>query len=252
MFQLLDYYDELHFTARPDTHIHLRCECISPLIDATVLSGSDNLICRAARSLQAQYNVQQGVDIVLYKRIPVGGGLGGGSANAAATLLALSRLWGLDCALSVLIAIGLQLGADVPVFLQGKTAWGEGIGEILTPITLRKHWFLVIFPGVSVASAAIYHDPGLTRATSPITIQHFLQGITQIRNDCESVVKMRYPVVFAALDWLNSFSPARLTGTGACVFAQFDCPSQAQAVLEKIPSPWQGFVSQGVNQFTVL
>ncbi|MFV0276767.1 MAG: 4-(cytidine 5'-diphospho)-2-C-methyl-D-erythritol kinase, partial [Parahaliea sp.] len=209
-------------------------------------------ISRAARRLQRQTQQAErcGVDIHIDKRIPTGGGLGGGSSNAATTLLALNHLWQLGLDSAELQAIGLSLGADVPVFVGGHSAWAEGIGERLTAVDLPPQWFLVIHPGCHVTTGDIFSDRELTRNSPAITMAAFFQGGS--RNDCRPVVAKRYPEVAKALNWLAKFGDSRLTGTGACVFAGFDSEAAAGAVLHRVPAPWRAFVAGGVNRSPTL
>lgn len=246
LFQLLDYGDTLHFSTRSDQQIRL-----SPSIDG--VANDDNLIIKAARLLQSQpqsSNRVCGADIQLEKILPMGGGLGGGSSNAATTLLALNQLWQLQLSLPQLAELGLQLGADVPVFVLGHSAWAEGIGEQLQAVEIPEQYYLVIKPACEVATAKIFSHKQLTRHTSPITIAAvFEQGGF---NDCEPVVRQLYPPVDAAMKWLNSHAlnskSARLTGTGSCIFACFPDQSSAQHVLEQLPNELQGFIAKGVSQ----
>ncbi len=238
IFQFIDYCDVLHFKVRMDGQIscHSTAENLLPQQD---------LVWRAAHLLKNFSHTTLGIDISVEKNIPIGGGLGGGSSDAATTLLALNHLWELSFSATQLAQLGLKLGADVPVFVQGHAAWAEGVGEHLTPITLEEPYYLVIYPNCQVATAKIFSDPELTRNQLPITIDHFLAG--QTRNICEEIVKKRYPMVQAAFDWLNQYQPARLTGTGACLFARFTTKTQAQAILELMPNVWKGFIAQGRN-----
>lgn len=235
VFQLLDYYDELTFTLRDDQQINLTC-------NINEINNENNLVLRAAHLLKQQ----QGVDIHLHKNIPMGGGLGGGSSNAATTLIALNHLWQLQLSTQELLALGLKLGADVPVFIQGQSAWAEGIGEVLVPIELPERWFVVLAPPVLVSTPKLFSDNELTRNTSPIKIQEFLEG-AETQNDCEVVCSKRYPEVAAALTWLNQFAPARLTGTGGCVFAAVKNEQTAKQIAEQIPKPFTGFYAKGIN-----
>ncbi len=237
VFQLLDFGDDLTFEKRDDHQI--------VLID-NMGETEKNLIVRAARLLQNTLGIQHGATIHLTKRIPIGGGLGGGSSNAATTLLALNKLWQLNLTIDELAILGLQLGADVPVFIHGNTAWAEGIGEQLTAITLEENWFVVLVPACSVATSEIYSANELTRNTPAITIRAFLSG-QPTRNDCESVVRQRYPLVDSALSWLNQFAPARLTGTGCCVFAEFAQKDAALEVPQQGQHSFQGFIAKGIN-----
>jgi len=239
VFQFLDLADRLYFGLRSDGEIRRHGG------PAGVAPG-DDLCVRAAGLLQSQGGISQGVDIYNEKILPAGGGLGGGSSDAATTLWALNRLWGVGLGTAELAKLGLGLGADVPVFLHGHAAWAEGVGEILTPVDLPEPWFLVLNPNVSVSTAAVFSDARLTRDTPRMTIRDFLSG--NGRNDCEAVVRRRYPEVAAALDWLNSYSPARMTGTGACVFAAFDAETDARATAARVPQEWTAFVARGLNR----
>lgn len=243
VFQFLDYFDELSFTLRDDGRI----ERSGPLPG---VSAEADLTVRAARLLQSRAGVEQGVDIGLRKRLPLGGGLGGGSSDAATVLVALNRLWGTGLSEDELADLGLELGADVPVFVRGRAAWAEGVGERLTPVVLDEPWFVVLVPSVTVSTAEVFSDPQLTRNSRPITISDFLSGRGQ--NDCEAVVRRRFPVVDEALDWLGRFGRARMTGTGACVFAPLSGERQAREVFAQLPSNWQGFVARGCNRSPLL
>jgi 4-diphosphocytidyl-2-C-methyl-D-erythritol kinase len=186
------------------------------------------------------------VDIAVHKRIPLQGGLGGGSSDAATTLVALNLLWDLGFDEDRLAGIGLTLGADVPVFVRGHTAWGEGVGERLRPVELPGRWYAVIRPAVAVSTAEVFQAPELTRNSPAITIRGFLTAGG--RNDCAPVVIARYPEVRRALDWLGRRGDARLTGTGSCVFASFADRDGAEAALRGLPAEWQGFVARGLNR----
>ena len=244
LFQILDYGDELDFYLRSDGVIQLR----------TAFDGvphDSNLIVRAARLLQQHTCCALGADIDIRKRLPMGGGLGGGSSNAASTLVALNKLWQTGLSADELAKLGLQLGADVPVFVQGMTAWGEGVGEILTPVELPERWYVVLVPQTPVSTAEIFKSEELTRNTSPITIAAFLGGGSH--NDCQPVVVKRYPAIAQALDWLGNFSQSQLTGTGSAIFAAFPAEKDARAVLQQLPATLNGhgingFVARGVNR----
>ena len=247
VFQLLAYGDELQFRPRPDDAITLALQSTETTDheSAELNTIDDNLVLRAARELQSHSGCQRGADITLIKRLPVGGGLGGGSSDAATTLLGLNRLWSLNYPRAQLAELGLNLGADVPVFVHGHSAWAEGIGEDLTPLELPPRWFLVIAPNRAVSTAAVFADPQLTRNSPAITIRAFReQGAG---NDCQSVVERHFPEVQAARRWLSQYAPAQMTGTGGCVFAAFASEAQARAVLESKPGQWRGFVARGVN-----
>jgi len=238
VFQLLEFGDELSFGLRNDAVISLAGNYAE-------INLEQDLIYRAALLLQQHTAIKLGVDINIVKRIPLGGGLGGGSSDAATTLVALNQLWGAGLSTATLAELGLMLGADVPVFIQGFSAWGEGIGEKLTPITLPEQWFLLIHPGCHVPTARIFSTPDLTRNTSPITIRDFLDGAGH--NDCKKVVFREFSEVARAAAWLDQWTEAKLTGTGACIFGQFATEVAAQEVLAKLPKSWQGFVSKGKN-----
>jgi len=239
VFQFLDYGDRLRLLRRDDASIH-RVGLLPGVPEA------DDLVVRAARLLQAAARVDLGVDIQLEKRLPMGGGLGGGSSDAATTLVVLNRLWGIGYSMDRLARLGLRLGADVPVFVRGFAAWAEGVGEFLTPVELPQPWYLVVTPPCHVATAEIFCDPDLTRDSPPITIRDFLAG--SAINDCVSVVCRRFPEVAGAMAWLAQFAQPRLTGTGGCVFAEFAREDAAREVLKMVPEGYQAFVAQGVNR----
>lgn len=240
VFQFLNYCDELAFSVRTDACINLQCSLPNLPIEK-------NLIFRAAILLQQLSGTTLGADIKLQKKIPIGGGLGGGSSNAATTLIALNHLWQLKLKEPELARLGLQLGADVPIFIHGKAAWGEGLGEHLTPISLKEPWYVVIVPPCPVSTAEIFSSQELTRNTPPLTIQQFLAQPELMINDCEKVVCKLYPDVAMALDWLNQFAPAKMTGTGGCLFAPVHEQNEAEAIVEQIPKPFYGFSAKGLN-----
>ena len=240
VFQLIDLADSLHFTPRTDGEVR---RVGGP---AEVPAEAD-LCVRAARALQAACGIERrGADIRLEKRIPIQGGLGGGSSDAATTLVALNEIWGLRLAPSLLAELGAHLGADVPVFVLGRTAWGEGIGERLTPLELPEKHYAVVFPGVGMPTAEVFQAPELTRKTPETTIRGFLKAGG--RNDCEPVVTGRSPEVRRALAWLAARGEARMTGTGSCVFAAFADRAAAAAALEGLPPEWRGFVARGLDR----
>ncbi|WOJ98311.1 4-(cytidine 5'-diphospho)-2-C-methyl-D-erythritol kinase [Congregibacter brevis] len=250
VFQLLDYGDELTLSARDDDRIIINAQGAS-LND---VAPQDNLVVRAAEALRAAENVNKarkklGADISLTKRVPTGGGLGGGSSDAASTLLALNSLWSLNLSTEALANIGRKLGADVPVFVRGQSAWAEGIGEELTPLELPERWFLVIHPSCHVSTKVIFSHPQLTRDTPAITMAAFFTGPT--RNDFENLVRRLADPVDKALIWLEKFGEARMTGSGASVFASFDSEAQANRVQRKVPSEWHSFVARGLNRSPV-
>ncbi|VXC95363.1 4-diphosphocytidyl-2-C-methylerythritol kinase [Pseudomonas sp. 9AZ] len=238
LFQFLDFGDELGFTLRPDGEIHLHTP-----IDG--VPHDSNLIVRAARLLQQHASCTLGADIWLDKRLPMGGGIGGGSSDAATTLLGLNHLWQLNYSEDQLASLGLSLGADVPVFVRGHAAFAEGVGEKLQPVTLSEPWYLVAIPQVLVSTAEIFSDPELTRDTPPIKVRSLLEGGG--RNDCQPVVTKRYSEVRNALILLNKFVPTRLTGTGACVFGSFPNQDDADKVARQLPATLPSFIAQGRN-----
>jgi 4-diphosphocytidyl-2-C-methyl-D-erythritol kinase len=245
LFQLVDLCDEVRVAVREDGQI-LRDP---PPSDAVLrgLPDDADLTVRAAQLLQASSGTRLGAGIHVSKRIPAGGGLGGGSSDAAAVLLALNDLWNLGWTRERLAGLGAQLGADVPVFVHGRNAFATGRGDVLEPMILPEQWFLIVHPGVSVSTAAVFGDPQLTRDTPARRIPGVPAGGGH--NDCEPVVRRRYPEVAAALDWLGSRAQARLTGTGACVFAGFGSAAQAQAAAAGLPARWQSFVVRGIVDF---
>lgn len=238
LFQFLDYGDELSFALREDGEVRLQTEIADVPHDS-------NLIVRAARALKEQSGCPLGVDIWLKKILPMGGGIGGGSSDAATTLLGLNHLWQLGWDEDRLAALGLKLGADVPVFVRGHAAFAEGIGEILTPVTPEEPWYLVLVPQVSVSTAEIFSDPLLTRDTPPIKVRPVPKGNS--RNDCLPVVTRRYPEVGNALNLLGNFTEAKLTGTGSCVFGAFPSKAEADKVSALLTETLTGFVAKGAN-----
>ena len=239
LFQLLDYGDLLEFSNNQAGVISLHSNCAS-------LPNDENLVIAAAHRLRAASGQPElSARIRLEKRIPMGAGLGGGSADAAITLVALNRLWRLGLSEQALAELGVQLGADVPVFVRGRSAWGEGIGDRLQPTEINESWYLVITPDCSVSSAEIFCDEHLTRNSQAIKMADFLAGRT--RNDCESITRELYPQVDEALDWLGQFADSRMTGTGSSIFASFPDEAAARGVLEKLPAGLQGFVARGIN-----
>lgn len=238
LFQFLDFGDSLKFEWREGAEIRL-------MDSLDNVEQQNNLIFRAARLLQTTCNIHSGVDIYLKKRLPMGGGLGGGSSDAATTLVVLNSLWQCGLNKQQLAALGLQLGADVPVFIGGHAAWAEGVGEKLTVAFPPEPWYLVVKPDCHVSTAEIFSSGELTRDCEAITISRFLSG--EGRNVCEPVVCKRHPEVAQALDWLAQYGPARMTGTGACVFVSFSSHAQAQGVADVLPDDWQAFVAKGCN-----
>lgn len=239
VFQFVQHADKLYFESREDGQIKLNAPMAGVADEA-------NLVIRAARRLQEHCQTGLGATIRVEKILPMGGGLGGGSSDAATTLVALNLLWkcGLDD--TQLAEIGLTLGTDVPVFILGHSAWAEGVGEQLTPVLLPEPWFVVLSPQIEVSTAKIFSLPQLQRDCAAITIRDFLAG-TKVTNVCEPVVRQQYPVVNAALEQLSQYAPARMTGTGACVFAMFDTEVLAREAFESLNDKWTGFVTRGVN-----
>jgi 4-diphosphocytidyl-2-C-methyl-D-erythritol kinase len=246
-FQFVDLTDDIYLQVRLDGQI-------KRLRGAPGVTEESDLCVRAARALQAATGSTLGADIDVDKRIPMGAGLGGGSSDAATCLVALNQLWGIDWPLSRLAALGLALGADVPVFVQGRAAWAEGVGEILTPLLppeapLEVN-YLIIKPNVFVSTAEVFQDPELTRNSPPITIHGFLASGG--RNDCLGVVRRRYLKVAQALDWLSAFGNARLTGTGACVFVALDSRERGQEIMCQLPSGSEAYLVRGLNESPLL
>ncbi|MCH9673937.1 MAG: 4-(cytidine 5'-diphospho)-2-C-methyl-D-erythritol kinase [Gammaproteobacteria bacterium] len=249
-FQFLSLHDSLTFVERGDG-------AIERLNDVPGILPRDDLVIRAAHALKEAAHAPQGVGIRLTKRIPSGAGLGGGSSEAATTLVALNAIWGTGLSNDALAEIGLSLGADVPIFVRGGSAWAEGVGEILTPIRLPEAWMVVIYPACHVATAEVFRAPQLTRNSVPRTIPRFLradasaidpeQVLGIAANDCEPVVRELYPEVGNALDWLAQFASVRMTGTGSAVFGVFPSQSAAQAVETGAPPEWQVFVTRAIN-----
>jgi len=243
VFQLIDLQDEVSLTVTDDGRIVRDPPPDDPMLAA--MPDAADLCVKAALRLQAHTGCRLGARIHVTKRIPAGGGLGGGSSDAAAVLLGLNQLWDLGLSRDELATLGLALGADVPVFVHGHNAWAEGLGEQLVPLQTPQRWFVVLRPPVSISTAEVFAASELTRDTPPITIAAFLAG--HGHNDCEPVVRSRYPVVAAALDWLGQFAPARLTGTGSCVFAAFADESAARAVAAAPPPGCQAWAVRGIG-----
>lgn len=244
LFQFLDYGDTITVEPRQDGQIQLA----SPLDG---VADEENLIVRAARLLISYCTAKgtlplgAGATLGVEKRIPMGGGLGGGSSNAATVLLVLNKLWETGCSEDELAELGRQLGADVPVFVRGHAAFAEGVGEQLTPVNPEEKWYLVAHPGVSIATPDVFGSPDLPRKTPVRSIDTLLN--CEFSNDCEVIVRNRFREVDALLSWLLEYAPSRLTGTGACVFAEFDTEQAARRVLKQAPGWLHGFVARGVN-----
>ncbi len=243
VFQFIDRADQLFFRPRNDPAV----------LHHNPLPGvpeEHDLCVRAARLLQQEADCRDGVDIRIDKQLPMGGGLGGGSSDAATTLIALNHLWGLNLDQDRLADLGLTLGADVPVFVRGRAAWAEGVGEQLRALDLPEPWYLVLVPDCQVSTKAVFSAPELTRNSPRITMSDFLAG-SRI-NDCLPVVRKMHSEVERALTWLTQRGDGRLTGTGACVFAGFGRSGVACKILAEVPDEFQAFVARGMNRSPVL
>ncbi|MEZ8694030.1 4-(cytidine 5'-diphospho)-2-C-methyl-D-erythritol kinase [Vibrio splendidus] len=239
LFQFVEFGDELTVSANSETS----SITITPEIPGVALE--DNLIWKAATALQQYTSTSFGADIELKKVLPMGGGIGGGSSNAATVLVALNYLWQLNLSDDQLTEIGLQLGADVPVFVRGHAAFAEGVGEQLQPANPDEKWYLVAKPQVSIATVDIFTHSELTRNTPKRALATLLEQ--EYVNDCEKIVRMLYPEVDKQLSWLLQYAPSRLTGTGSCVFAEFSSKKEAESVLEQLPDTVSAFVARGRN-----
>lgn len=243
VFQFIDLCDYISFRMVDSPDVQLK----------TPIHGvpeQQDLCVRAGRILQREGGCQLGVEIDLEKNLPIGGGLGGGSSDAATTLLALNRLWGLNLPQQQIMRIGLELGADVPVFIKGLGAWAEGVGENLTTMELAEPWYVILAPDCKVSTAQVFNSPLLTRNNDPVTMPRFIAGWQE--NDCTVAVTEMYPLVKSALNELSVFGRARLTGTGACVFAAFESESTARQVESVLSARWNVFVSKGLNRSPLL
>lgn len=251
LFQFLDYGDQLSFATREDNAIVLNPPAPMDIPLET------NLIYRAATALQQAANTQQGITIGVEKILPIGTGLGGGSSNAATTLVALNAAWKLHWTREQLMALGATLGADVPIFIYGHAAWGEGIGTDLTLAEPNEPWVLVVIPPCQVISAKMYGDSDLTRDTPAFKIGTLTKGeleslLSTLRNDFEPLVRRHYPQVDEAMKWLSNFGTAQLSGSGASVFSCYPSLEQAKAVERQLPSQWKGFIAKGLNQSPLM
>jgi 4-diphosphocytidyl-2-C-methyl-D-erythritol kinase len=239
VFRLIDRHDTLHLRPTSDG-------AIRRINDVPGVQAEQDLCVRAAKLLQQHTGCLLGVEIDLEKRLPMGGGLGGGSSDAATTLLALNRLWQLHLPRRELQELGLRLGADVPIFVLGKNAWAEGIGEQLHPVTLPPGWYVVLTPDIHVATAQVFASQELTRNTIPAKMAAFFKGFGH--NDLEPVVCRQYPAVASTLEWLKSFGDARMSGSGASVFLECESEAEARRVFALKPEQVAGFVAQGMDQ----
>jgi len=240
VFQLLDFGDTLSIAPADELSLN----------DLPGVSAEHNLVMRAAHALQSYSGHTAGAQLTLTKQLPAGGGVGGGSSDAATALLGLNAYWGLNLDTSTLQSLALKLGADVPVFVSGHSVFAEGVGERFTPVTLPTRWYVVLTPPCHVSTGDLFQHKGLTRHTEAITVRAFLEGGGE--NDFERLVCRLYPEVAAALEWLGQFGPARLTGTGASVYVPFQEQHQALRVLRAKPSTISGFIAQGVNESPLM
>lgn len=243
LFQFVDIGDDLTITPN-----HSNSITITPAIPGVSLT--ENIIYQAAMALKAHSSLPLGADITLTKNLPMGGGLGGGSSDAATTLVALNQLWQLNLDEEQLAAIGVKLGADVPVFVRGHAAFAEGIGERLTSITVNEHYYLIVVPDTQVNTAKLFADPKLIRDTPKRPLNQLLRD--EWKNDFETTVKKRHPEVAKALEWLLKYAPSRLTGSGCCVFSEFKTKSAALTVLAKAPKNMQIYLAKGLNKSPLL
>lgn len=243
VFQFIDLCDRLYLDVRPDP-------ALRRLNDVPGVAADEDLVIRAARLLQREAGCTRGADIRVEKHIPIGGGLGGGSSDAATTLVVLNRLWGCGLETGDLMRLGLQLGADVPIFIHGHAAWAEGVGEQFSEIEPATPVYLLLAPAVHVDTGSVFQDPELTRNSHRITIRDFLAG--EHGNDCLAVVRKRYPVIAQVFDWLDEKADARMTGTGACLYAACASRREAEALLAERPRGVAGFVVQGMNRSPLL
>ncbi|MBR9729465.1 4-(cytidine 5'-diphospho)-2-C-methyl-D-erythritol kinase [Shewanella intestini] len=244
LFQFVDHCDVLDFRVTEQSEITLHSSM------SQFVADSDNLILKAAKSLQQTTNYVGGAEIWIDKLLPMGGGLGGGSSNAATTLVALNALWNTQLSNEKLAEIGLTLGADVPVFINGYAAFAEGVGEKLHNVNPHEFYYLVVVPPVHVSTQAVFQEPELPRQTPKLDLQSLMQQPWS--NDCQSLVVNRYPQVANALDWLVEYAPSQMTGTGACVFGKFEQSQPAFDALAKLPDSMQGFVAKGLNRSPLL
>jgi 4-diphosphocytidyl-2-C-methyl-D-erythritol kinase len=243
IFRFIDYGDEIRIAVRPDG-------AIRRVRDLPGIPADEDLSLRAAHLLKKKTGANSGADIEVVKRLPPGGGLGGGSSDAATVLIALNHLWKTGLTRAELRTLGLQLGADVPVFVFGESALGEGVGEVLSPLSLEPAWYVVLVPAVGVATSGIFEHPELKRDSKPIKIQGF-SSIDAV-NDLQALVCRLYPEVARNLDWLKQHGPALMTGSGACVFSPFETERRARAVFSQVPATMTGFVARGLDRHPLL
>lgn len=242
LFQFVELADQITLTPTPSPAIEL-------LTPTPGVADDDNLVMKAARLLQEATGYPFGAQLAIQKHIPMGAGLGGGSSDAATVLLGLNQLWGLGLNIEQLAILGLQLGADVPVFIHGKAAYAEGIGERLTPADPEENWYLIIRPDCSIDTSVIFQATDLPRNTEKLDVNHIDWRV--LHNDCEKVVCKRYEAVEKAIKWLLEYAPSRMTGTGSCVFASFENADDARLALSHLPDNMEGFVTKGINNSPV-
>lgn len=243
LFQILDKGDQMHFAITEASDIQL-------LTEFSGVPHEDNLIVKAARMLQRKAKVRQGCRIEVDKILPMGGGIGGGSSNAATTLVALNQLWRCQLSGAELQQLGLQLGADVPVFINGKTTFATGVGDQFETANIASKTYLVVNPGVQVSTAVIFGDPELPRNTLPINVGDY--QFEQTHNDCQALACKKYPVIAKSLQWLLQYAPSRMTGTGASIFGVFNAPEEAHSALIDLPEYCSGFIAQGCAESPLL
>ncbi len=244
LFQFIDYGDQLDFAINDTGELKLHSNL------SHIVANSDNLILKAAKLLQQRTGTHLGAEIWLDKILPMGGGIGGGSSDAATTLVALNKLWHTDLSPNQLAKLGLQLGADVPVFINGLAAFAEGVGEKLIAVDVAEPWYLIITPDVHVSTAEVFQHPELPRNTPKLTLADLMDN--SWHNDCQQLVSELHPQVAKALAWLLEYAPSRMTGTGACVFGSFDTRQQAEATLAQLPATMRGFVAKGTNKSPLM
>ena len=259
VFQFVDLADRVRIARRADG-------LLRRTVEIPGVAEADDLVIRAAELLRDEFGVDEGADIAVEKRIPLGGGLGGGSSDAASTLVGLDRLWNLGLDADRMAALALRLGADVPVFVRGAASWAEGVGERLVPIVLERPWYVLVVPPFAVSTSDVFRAPALTRNTPGLRISQLLPSaegspesparieplLAATRNDCEPVVRAMHPPVGEAIDWLSQYSHGRMTGTGATAFAPFGTRERALEVANAVPAPWRGLVAKGLNRSPLL
>ncbi|WP_425439721.1 4-(cytidine 5'-diphospho)-2-C-methyl-D-erythritol kinase [Pseudocolwellia agarivorans] len=251
VFQFLDYGDTIELSVNNSNTIEL----LTPIKG---VNNSDNLICKAAKLLQNQTKCDLGVQIKINKILPMGGGLGGGSSNAATILLALNKLWNINLPINQLAELGLSLGADVPIFVKGYAAFAQGIGEVLTPISPTEYWYLVSKPSCSISTQDVFGSPDLVRNTPKLLLSENINNkdidlqIETCHNDCETIVIKNYPKVANLLAWLIEYAPSRMTGTGACIFSRFNSEHEAKKVQSTLPEGIESFIAKGINQSPLI